>query len=409
MELNSDRIAKRIEQYRTALVTLTLTDAAGKPLANQPVTVRQTRHKFLFGCNAFNIGRFGDPALDKGYGERFAALLNYATLPFYWGGYEPAEGKPNAKGLRDMAEWCAQRGIRTKGHPLTWHTVEPKWLWGKPTGEVEKLQLARITREVKGFAGLIDVWDVVNESIVMPTYDKDNPISKLCAERGRTALIAETFAAARAANPKATLVLNDYMTGDDFADAIRACLWEKVAIDVIGIQSHMHKGYWGATKTWEVLERFAKLGKPLHFTELTILSGPLKTDDDWHGDHPGWDTTKEGEATQAQQAAEFYTILFSHPSVEAITWWDFSDLHAWQGAPSGLVRKDMTAKPAYDALMKLIKHDWWTGELKLTTDAKGQVTFRGFLGDYEAESPAGKAKFALEKSGTAAQTVRVAN
>ena len=57
----------------------------------------------------------------------------------------------------------------------------------------------------------------------------------------------------------------------------------KPLYDVIGIQSHMHGGYWGAARTWEVCERFARFGKPLHFTETTVVSGPKKDAD--VGDH----------------------------------------------------------------------------------------------------------------------------
>ena len=77
----------------------------------------------------------------------------------------------------------------------------------------------------------------------------------------------------------------------------------------------------------------------------------------------------------------FYTMLFSYPAVEAITWWDFSDRHAWQGAPAGFLRKDMTPKPAYIELKKLVKGKWWT-EAQRRTDSDGSARFRGFLGDY---------------------------
>ena len=107
----------------------------------------------------------------------------------------------------------------------------------------------------------------------------------------------------------------------------------------------------------------------------TLLSGKLKTDADWMGHHPGWNTTADGEKRQAREVVELYRVLFSHPAVEAITWWDFSDLHAWQGAPAGLVRKDMSPKPAYEELMKLVKGTWWTGERKLTTDAAGRADY----------------------------------
>jgi hypothetical protein len=76
-------------------------------------------------------------------------------------------------------------------------------------------------------------------------------------------------------------------------------------------------------------------------------------------------------------------MLFSHPAVEAITWWDFSDDGAWQGAPAGLLRKDLSPKPAYETLQRLIKHQWWTN-VEATTDVHGKATFRGFHGDYQA-------------------------
>ena len=67
--------------------------------------------------------------------------------------------------------------------------------------------------------------------------------------------------------------------------------------------------------------------------------------------------------------------------MQAITWWDFTDLGAWQGAPAGWVRADMSTKPVYDRLHSLIKGDWQT---KTTgkTDDKGQFKIRAFFGDH---------------------------
>ncbi len=392
----AEEIDKRIRQYRTAEVTLTVTDAAGKPLADTTVTVRQVRHKFLFGCNAYMLGRVGDEKLEAAYRKQFAELLNYATLPFYWGSYERQKGRPDAARVRAMAQWCAAAGIRTKGHPLVWHEVPAPWLAETPLKEVQRLQMARIRREMTAFAGLIDTWDVLNEAIAMPNHP--TPVGRLCKKLGRAELIAQSFAAARAAGPKATLVLNDFRHDKAFEGLVAECLAAGVEIDVIGLQSHMHKRYLGAERVWAVCERFARFSRPLHWTEATIVSGHLKTDNDWHGRHPGWDSTPAGEARQAEQVVEFYRVLFSHPAVEAITWWDFSDRGAWQGAPAGLVRKDMTPKPAYLALHKLIKGDWWTGEVKATTDAAGRVTFRGFLGEYQAEGAGARATFRLAEA-----------
>ena len=153
----------------------------------------------------------------------------------------------------------------------------------------------------------------------------------------------------------------------------------------------MHGGYWGAARAWAVCERFAKFGKPLHFTETTILSGRRAKG--------GWSTSPEGEQRQARQAVEFYRTLFSHPAVEAIVWWDFSDQGAWQRAPAGMLRADLSPKPLYLALKKLIRRDWWTGPLARTTDAEGRVRFTGFLGEYEVAAAGRTASFRLDAPG----------
>ena len=77
------QIEQRIRKHRTAQATVTVLAADGSPLTGADVTVRMTRHKFLFGCNAYMLGRCRDAKLEKVYRDRFAALLNYATLPFY--------------------------------------------------------------------------------------------------------------------------------------------------------------------------------------------------------------------------------------------------------------------------------------------------------------------------------------
>jgi len=402
--LSDPAIEDRIQRHRTAEVTLTVTDEAGRPLANVPVTVRMTAHRFLFGCNIFPMVRGLGGPLNALYRKRFADLLNFATLPFYWNSYERQEGQTIEPYCLQTAKWCAENGIRTKGHPLVW-THEPPWLKDKDPAEAERLLYARIEREIKAFAGVTDAWDVINEVVVGPEQAKHRDartILRLYERDGREKIVKRVFAFARRAGPRATLVLNDYDTSDKYEKLIESSLKAGVPIDAIGIQSHMHGGYWGAKRTWSVCERFARFGRPLHFTELTILSGETKG---YQGDRRvrGWDSTPEGEKRQGEQVREFYRLLYSHPAVEAVTWWDFSDLNAWQGAPAGLLRKDMTPKPAYDALMGLVKKDWWTDPAELKTDGAGRVRFRGFLGTYEAVSGGRKGTFSVDKAGIAAK------
>ena len=55
----------------------------------------------------------------------------------------------------------------------------------------------------------------------------------------------------------------------------------------------------------------------------------------------------------------------------------------------GLIRFDMTPKPAYVALDRLINSEWRTN-LDLKADSNGKATFRGFFGEYEIEITKGK-------------------
>lgn len=401
--LSDAAIDARIRQCRTAEATLTVTDEAGTPLVNAELTVYQTKHKFLFGCNIYKWDDLDDAALQQAYCRRFADVFNYATLPFYWGSYERVRGQPQEERLKAVAKWCLENDIVPKGHPLVWHEVPARWLADAEVPKIQEVQLARIQREMDAFRGLIDVWDVVNEAIVMPEKT-ETPIGRWCEQIGPRKVVELSFAQARQASPKATLLLNDFRNGPDFVKLLQESLQAGVSIDAIGLQSHMHWDYWGDRELWDICERFAPLGNPLHWTETTILSGPKKN---WPGYdfRPGWNTTPELEQTQAENVARFYRVLFSHPAVAAITWWDLSDEGAWLGAPSGLLRKDMSPKPAYETLRKLIKEQWWTGRQTLKTDAVGQVTFRGYLGDYEAVLHGGAGTFTLDKPGPVAASV----
>jgi endo-1,4-beta-xylanase len=398
--LTRERMAERIENHRTTLATVIVMDSEGRRLANHPVMIEQTAHQFLFGCNAFRLNPADLSPEQIAYQNAFAALWNFATLPFYWGSYERTRGEPDTARLRAMAEWCQSEGVVAKGHPLCWHQVTPRWAATLSTEEIEPLQLGRITREVTAFAGLIDVWDVVNEAVIMPRFEQDrNPISSWSQQTGRLPLIQKTFDAARRANPEATLILNDYITTEEYERLIEETLAAGVQLEAIGIQSHMHNGYRGAAWAWDTAQQFARFNKPLHFTETTVISGRIRDDVRWHGPrHEDWHTTPEGEQLQADQVEEFYRVLFSHPAVEAITWWDFTD-HAWLGAPAGLLRKDMSPKPAYERLLSMIKGEWWTARQTLQTDEHGQVQFRGYLGRYTVSHGDAGASFALARPG----------
>lgn len=399
--------------HRMASKTIKLVDASGAPVSEKEVTLNLTNHKFLFGCGIFdaipaaNRNAPADKlaAIDEQL-ELFLDVFNAATLPFYWAIFEPEQGKPLTKEFQITAKWLKERNIAVKGHPLCWHTLTAPWLLNMSNEEILNAQLARIERDVTDFRGLVDTWDVINEVVIMPIFDKyDNGITRISKDLGRVGIIREMFAKTREMNPEATLLLNDFNTSINYEILIDGCLNAGIQIDAIGIQSHQHQGYWGLEKLEEVLERFSSFGLPIHFTENTLTSGHLMPPEivdlnDYQ--IPEWPSTPEFEERQAREMEEMYTTLFKHPLVEAVTAWNFTDAGAWLGAPAGLVRKDNSPKPAYNLLKKLIKKDWST-QTTVQTNADGNVHFEGFMGDYELSCDGKTASFKLDKDEAIAQ------
>lgn len=374
-------IQKRIQTSRMGNFVIQVRDARHQPLPAATVRVEQKRHAFLFGCNIFELQPTQNTPWQKAYQERFTALFNYATLPFYWGTFEREQGKPQYEKLQAMAQWCVDHHLTPKGHPLVWHEVYPRWAPRDPDVAIPLLR-QRTFDLIGRYENLIHYWDVLNEANAA-TRALDTGEGAWIKRDGPAAAVSTALGWAREAakNKPAVLLYNDFDIGAANVRLLEQLKAKNSLPDAIGLQSHMHNRPWPMQEVWRVCERFAKFGKPLHFTEITVLSGPSRNHVDDHHPPTDWVTTPEKEAEQADYVEQFYTLLFSHPSMAAITWWDFSDDHAWKNAPAGLTRKDLSPKPAYDRLLKLIRHQWWT-DTTGKTDPAGTYQTPAFYGDY---------------------------
>ena len=350
----------RIEKNRTSDATVRVVGADGKPIAGAAVVVEQTRHAFLFGCNIYMFDRYKTARENAAYKKRFAELFNYATVGFYWRGYEPKKGKPNYAYTDKVVAWCRARGIGMKGHPLLWghRAGVPVWSKGQPDAETQR---KRVTDILRRYDGKIEFWEVVNE-----------------ASHIREPRIDPPYRWARKADPNAYLIVNDYYVMANgyppFHALLKKALADGVPFDGIGIQAHEPRTKrFPLPYVWGVLDKYAALGKELHITEFTPCSaGQRITGSHLRGT---WD-----EKAQADYAVKFYKTCFAHPAVMAVTWWDLCDVGSWLKG-GGMLRADLTPKPVYAALRKLIHKDWRT-KLRGQTDAAGRYRFRGFQGTY---------------------------
>ncbi len=392
-------------KHRIGTKLLKVEHQDGSALNNQQVDICQRKHKFLFGCSEFTSIMYTNNEINASEKEffkdrynKFMELFNYVTLPFYWANFESVKGQPQTVKLKQAAQWWKSNGLTIKGHPLCWHTLAPPWLLEMNNTDILLEQLNRINREVAEFSGLIDIWDVINEAVIMPIFDKyDNGITRICKELGTIRLVGEVFKATKKANPDAVLLINDFNTTEEYANLIENLLEADVPIDAIGIQSHMHQGYWGVEKTERVLERFSRFKLPLHFTESTLVSGhimPQEIEDLNDYQLKEWPTTPDGEERQAKETVIHYKTLFAHPLVQSITWWDFVD-GAWLGAPSGFLTKENRVKPVYNEIYNLIKDKWWMKNRSFITDENGFINLTGYYGEYELTYKGNKVSFEL--------------
>jgi GH35 family endo-1,4-beta-xylanase len=353
-----------IEKYRKEDVKVLVKDATGQPVAHASIKVDQIRQEFLFGCNIFGFDRAGNPADDETYKSRFAELFNFATTGLYWSSYEPEKGHPNYAYTDKVVAWSRDHNIQLKGHPLLWGNKAgwPNWAQELPPPD---LQHQRVTDIISRYKDQIHYWEVVNEASHFSEPKIDAP-----------------YRWAREVDPQAQLIVNDFEVMANgyppFYELLRKAIANNVPFNGIGIQAHEPENMMFPLHfVRETLQHYAQLGKDLYITEFTPESSGLPVTDGL-GLPTGkvWD-----EQTQAEYAVDFYTVCFANPTVKGITWWDLSDRNSWR-KNGGLLRADLSPKPSYLALEKLI-HETWTTHAQGQTDPTGNFGFRGFRGTYD--------------------------
>lgn len=163
------RIDDGIEKNRKGDAVLRIVDSNGRTVSCAKVKITHKTHEFLFGCNIFVLGQMKEK--NRVYEKAFLKLFNFATIPFYWGGLEPEQGKPRfAEGSSyvwgrpppdRIVAFGKKHGLTLKGHPLLWHNINPEWIPKNPD-ELKRLYKKRFRQLAERYAKDIHIWDVVN-------------------------------------------------------------------------------------------------------------------------------------------------------------------------------------------------------------------------------------------------------
>lgn len=355
--------AERIEKHRKADLTVTVLDADGQPVPDAKVTVEMTRHAFPFGT-AIAVPKL---IMQNADGDRYRQeILNN----FNAGGFESAMKWPfydvhyPADDIAESLSWLVDHDITVRGHVLMW----PSWRWIHPDAIALKDDLPALRQAIEDwviamttrYRGRVDEWDAVNEAY------SNHDILDIFGEE----VMVDWYKLAHAANPEATLYINDneMVTSGGritkhlvkYKQQIQMLLDHGAPLHGIGVQGHFAAGLSSPEQVWKSLDQLAEFGLPIKVTEFDI--------------------NNEDPQLQADFLRDFYTAAFAHESVAGIQMWGFWEGQHWR-PDAALFDKDWNLRPHGQAYRDLVYDQWWTQDTG-TTNPAGHFTTRGFLGDY---------------------------
>ncbi len=309
-----------------------------------------------------------------------------------------------------LVEFGERHGMYLVGHTLVWHSQTPNWVFAGTNPPPESANPAptpaadasaapagppgrgrggfaggfgrgytgpRASREellermrdhihtvVGRYKGKVKSWDVVNEALA--DGGPENVLrNSLWLQIIGPDFIAKAFQYAHEADPDAILRYNDYglenpVKIQKLITLIKSLQEQNVPIHAIGTQAHLNLATAGFEQMDRSLTELAKLGLPIHVTELDINSaqgGQRGT---------GADIAANAAATQGglvddadQRLATAYAGIFRafvkhRDSVKMVTFWGVNDAVSWRRAGNPLLFDgDNQPKPAFDAVIRV--------------------------------------------------------
>ncbi len=292
---------------------------------------------------------------------------------------QPRRGQFDFTAGDELVDYARRHGKAVHGHALVWGLSLPPWLvdhgasdrlglrlapialprlpnaLGKLVGETttlltgwrrdELLAIMRrhVTTVMRHYAGRVGEWDVVNEPLA-----SDGTLAPTAWERFiGPDHIELALRAARAADPKAKLFINEYgVEGpgrklEGLVRLVRDLRSRGVPLDGIGLQTHTHiLGYHDEATLTRTMRRFADLGLQVQVSEIDVGTSVLGVS---ALDRSTRQADAFGAAARACNAVRACTRF---------TVWGVTDRFSWLGGGEAALLFDarLRPKPAYTAV-----------------------------------------------------------
>ncbi|MDP2711397.1 MAG: endo-1,4-beta-xylanase [Solirubrobacteraceae bacterium] len=292
---------------------------------------------------------------------------------------QPRRGQYDFSAADELVRFARRHGKAIHGHTLIWGLSLPFWLIDH--GATDKLGLPlppivlptlphplgrvlsdtatlltgwrrdellaimedHIRTVMRHFAGDVTVWDVVNEPIA-----DDGSLAQSAWHRFiGPDYIELALRAARAADPKAKLFINDFAVEapgrklDGLVRLARDLVDRGVPLDGIGLQAHTHiLGYADEATLTSTMRRFERMGLEVQITEMDVGTSVLGLA---RNERLRRQALAYGAAARACNAVKACTRF---------TTWGVSDAVSWLGVGEAglLFDRSYRAKPAYTAV-----------------------------------------------------------
>ncbi len=258
------------------------------------------------------------------------------------GWIQPRRGEFRFDDADALADYAEANNMLLHGHPLIWYAQLPDWVQRLDPSDAETVMLEHIDAVAGRYKGRIALWDVVNEAL-----EDDGRLRQSIWFKGMgEGYIGKAFEAARAVDPDAVLIYNDYdvVWENQKSDAMYALLQSELAagtpIDGVGFQMHLRSGFDDYPSVERNLQRFADLGLDIYITEFDVaLDAP---------------DTLDTQAAVFQRSLE---ICLAQPRCKAMQAWGFTDRYSWRSAFTPLLLTDRyLSKPSYTAWQTTLKN-----------------------------------------------------
>lgn len=307
---------------------------------------------------------------DRAYADMMARECNlFVSREVHFDYLQPKRGMFDFARVDPQVRWAGAHRMQFRGAALVWGEHAPAWFAAlEDKADATRALQDHIDRVCRHFAGKVQSWDVVNEAIKLEHGRPDGLRRTVFLDRIGPEYLDIAFRAARAADPRATLVYNDFdlELGVSWEADRRRVLLELldgfkkrgVPIDAVGIQSHLKTDTFAKfdDKVFAAfLQQLADRGLRVILSELDVSDRSAPAD------------IARRDALVASIYRRYLDVALANRAVSVVVSWGLTDADRWVNSSENRERRedgrparpllfdaDYAPKPAYVAIAEAL-------------------------------------------------------